>query len=395
MLPRDVVIVGAGLGGFRCAQSLRRGGFPGTITVIGDELHRPYDRPPLSKQLLGGSYSAEQCMLAGEIEDVQWRLGVAARGLDAGARTVALTDGSTLDCESLVVATGRRSRGWRGAVPSRGVHTIRSLDDVADLRRDLVEAKRVVVIGAGFIGCEAAATLRGADIAVDVVDVASAPMTVLGPQAAAYARAAHEEHGVRFFLERGVDRIVGDERVRAVELDDGTRLPADVVLVAIGSIANTEWLEGSGLMLRGGTLVCDDTGAVLNSAGDPIDSVFAVGDVASWPHPHAQDAACIEHWSNARDMADVVAGNLLRPRGVSRAAIRSVPSFWSDQYDLKIKSVGLLRAADEFTVIEDRPSKRAILIEGRRRGTPIAAIAFNMNRAIVRYQRELAAEVSV
>lgn len=388
-----VVVVGAGLAGFRAAQALRASGFRGGVVLVGDEVHEPYDRPPLSKQLLAGTFSREQCMLPGEAVDVTRRLGVAAVALDRSASEVVLADGTRLPYDRLIVATGRRARSWPGRAPASGVHTLRSFEDVARFESALSADAKVVIIGAGFIGCEVAATLRSQNLDVTVVDVSEHPMPVLGPEAGARAVRLHESHGVKFRLGVGVRAIEGDPLVEAVVTDDGERLEANVVLVAIGSVPNTEWLVGSGIALDRGVVVCDVTGTVLDHEGNPIEEILAAGDVAAWPHPHASGAVCIEHWSNARDMGDAAATNALRPHA-DRGAIRSVPAFWSDQYDVKIKSAGFLRGAEALTLVSEDADKPALLIEASRDGEVVGAIAFNMNRAMIGYQRDLAAALS-
>jgi NADPH-dependent 2,4-dienoyl-CoA reductase/sulfur reductase-like enzyme len=388
--PERIVIVGAGLAGFRSALSLRENGFDGQVVILGDEVHRPYDRPPLSKQLLAGTFTQAQCLLRGEARDVTWRLGEAASGLDREASEVILADGGRLGYDALIVATGRRSRSWPGALPAAGIHMLRSFEDVAAFSGAVGPTSRVVIIGAGFIGCEVAATLRTRDLDVTVVDVSKSPMPVLGAEVGERAVRLHESHGVRFRLGVGVHQIEGEDQVTGVVLEDGERLPADVVLVAIGSEPNTEWLGDAGLSIDRGVLVCDATCTVLDASGQPVESVLAVGDAAAWPHPHASGAVCIEHWSNARDMADAAATNVLLAHQ-DRQELRSVPAFWSDQYNVKIKAVGFLRAADTFSLISQDAEKPALLIEASRNGEVVAAIGFNMNRAIVGYQRDLAA----
>ncbi|MEX5635376.1 NAD(P)/FAD-dependent oxidoreductase [Parafrankia sp. FMc2] len=385
---RRIVIVGGGLGGFRTARSLRAAGFDGDVIVVGDEESLPYDRPPLSKQLLAGTFTPEQCLLAGETSDVRWLLGTAVAGVSLGRQVLTLTDGTDLGFDDLVVATGRRARPWPGPPTVARVHTLRSLADVAAFQADLADAVDVVVIGAGFVGCEAAATLRQRGLAVTVVDVSAHPMPVLGDVAGEVARKRHAEHGVRWRLGTTVAAIEGQARVRGVRLADGELLPADAVLVAIGSLPNTEWLAGAGVALRGGAVEVDRTGRALDEAGAPVPGLWAVGDAAAWAHPHAPGPVCVEHWSNARDMADVVATNLVAAAD-ERTVLTSVPSFWSDQYDMKIKSVGYLRAADQLALVEEDPARRALLVEARRAGEVVGVIAFNMPKAVLGYQRAL------
>lgn len=395
---RSVVVVGGGLAGFRFAQELRGAGYAGSLTVVSDEHCLPYDRPPLSKQLLSGAYTEDQCALPGEVADVDWVLGRRAERLDRGRRLVVLDDGVELPYDGLLVATGRRARQWSGSLPASGVHMLRNLSDTAEFRASLGNGAQVVIIGAGFIGCEVAATLRKENVDVTVVDVSPYPMPAMGPDIGARAVAIHESHGVKFRLGAGVAAVEGVEHVTGVRLEDGEVLPATVVLVAVGSTPNSEWLDGAGLAMRDGVVVCDATCSVLDEDGSVIPEIMAAGDIAAWPHPHADGAVCIEHWSNARDMAELAARNLLvaPPQRSPMAALASVPTFWSDQFDVKIKSAGYLRAADRWTVVSEDVDKPSLLVEGHRGDELVAAVAFNMNRSIITYHRSLAtAEAAV
>ena len=363
---RSIVVVGAGLAGFRAAQSLRKNGFTGTLTIIGDEVHQPYDRPPLSKQLLSGIYTRDQCMLPGEIENLTWLLGQPAAGLDRGRGVITLADGTEVGYDGLVIATGRRARPWPGRTPVDGVMVLRSLDDVERFQGAVADDSKVVIIGAGFIGCEVAATLRQRGVDVTVVDVCEYPMPAVGPEVGKRAIDLHTAHGVKFRLGQGVASIDGTDRVTGLTLADGERLDA---------------------------VVCDIYCGVLDSTGEPIPGVTAAGDVAAWPHRHGATPVCIEHWSNARDMADCAAANLLA-EPAERRPLNSVPAFWSDQYNVKIKSAGYLRAADRFTVVSedwDNAEKPSLLVEALRGDEVVGAIAMNMNKAILGYQRSLAA----
>ncbi|KAA1421883.1 NAD(P)/FAD-dependent oxidoreductase [Nocardioides humilatus] len=386
---QNVVVVGGGLAGFRFVQSLRDAGYDGAVTVVSEEEHLPYDRPPLSKQLLAGTFTEEQCALPGEAAEVEWKLGRRAERLDRDLRVVVLDDGSEVAYDGLLIATGRRARRWDGALPSVGVHTLRDLADTAAFRADIGADARVVIIGAGFIGCEVAATLRKEGVDVTIVDVAAHPMPVMGPEIGARAARIHEAEGVRFRLGKGVAAIEGDDRVTGVRLEDGELLEASVVLVAVGSLPNSEWFTDAGLAMDRGVVICDETCAVLDANGAVVPEVFAAGDIAAWPHRHAEGAACIEHWSNARDMADLAARNLLLAVE-ERTALASVPTFWSDQYNVKIKSAGFLRAVDTWTIVEEDADKPSLLAEGHRNGELVGAVAFNMNRSIIGYQRSLA-----
>lgn len=387
-----IVIVGAGLAGHRAAVTLQERGFNGQVEVVGDEADFPYDRPPLSKQVLAGTMTVEQLRFPVEDLSVTWTLGSGAVGLDTTDRQVLLADGSQVPYDGLIVATGRRARPWTGPSPRSGVHTLRSIQDTVGFASDLASERRVVIIGAGFVGCEVAATLRGLGVeSVTVVDVAPYPMPVTGPEVGQRALSLHVANGVQFRLGVGVTSIDGESTVESVTLTSGERVPADLVLVSMGSVPNTEWLANADVRLAdGGTVVCDSFCRVLNAAGEPHPDIVAAGDVASLPLRHSDDPVCIEHWSNARDMAATGVATLLGGEAGS-AAMDAVPTFWSDQYDVKIKSAGFLRAADRFEVVHEDPVKNSLVVEARRAGEVVGAVVFNRNRAIVDYQRSLAA----
>jgi 3-phenylpropionate/trans-cinnamate dioxygenase ferredoxin reductase component len=394
-----IVIVGAGLAGHRAAHTLRRQGFDGELVVIGDEVHAPYDRPPLSKQLLAGTIEHAAVFLPGPEIECDWALGSPATGLDLNGCVVYAGD-RVVGYDGLIIATGRRARPWPSLPSFGGFHTLRGLEDVQALRAAVTPRVRVAIVGAGFIGCEVAATLRGLGIEhVTVIDVAPYPMPVTGPEVGERAIALHESHGVQLRLASGVERFEGfgaagpagsegaGGRVQAVVLSGGERIEADLVLLALGSLPNTEWLTDSGLELQRGNVVCD---AHCFAVG--AENVAVAGDMAAFPYPLADEPVCIEHWSNAREMGALAAGNLLAATE-DRKQFLAVPTFWSDQYDVKIKSAGLLSVADRRTVVEEDPEKGTLLVEAHRGDTLVGAIAFNRNRAIIDYQRELAAQL--
>jgi NADPH-dependent 2,4-dienoyl-CoA reductase/sulfur reductase-like enzyme len=381
---RRIVIVGAGLAGLNAARTLRREGFNGELIVVGDEPSPPYDRPPLSKQVLAGTMDTTDCVFDDHaVIDASWQLGRAVTALRTADQVVELDSGGELAYDGLVIATGRRAREL--TMPDlEGVVTLRRLDDASRLQAAARNARNVVIVGAGFIGCEVAATLRGSCGArVTVIDVAEAPMPAIGAEAGARARGLHEQHGVDFRLRAGVASIDGGERVEAVTLDDGSRLRADIVLVAVGAVPNTEWLESSALTLHNGSVVCDEQ---CFAAG--ADNIVAVGDVAAWPHPQAGGLTAVEHWTNARDMARAGACNLLVGREAA-ARYEPIPSFWSDQYDVKIKSLGFLRQATSFAVVEEDTDRRRLVVEALRGEQLVGVILFNRNRALVDYQQRL------
>ncbi|MEJ8279439.1 NAD(P)/FAD-dependent oxidoreductase [Pseudonocardia spirodelae] len=382
-------MVGAGLAGHRAATALRSAGFDGTLTVVGDEVHPPYDRPPLSKQVLAGSMESGRLFFPTDDLDVRWLLGVPAVGLDVAARTVTLGDGRELPYDGLVVATGRRARPWGASTPA-GVHVLRTLDDASTVARAISSCRRAVIVGAGFVGCEVAATLRGHGVAVTVVDVADRPMAVLGPDASRLALDLHRRNGVDFRLGTGVSGFEGADHVSGVRLSDDDLLPADLVLVATGSLPNSEWLAGSGLASAAdGAVLCDEHCFAVGDDGAVRTDIVVAGDVAARPRAHGAPA-CVEHWSNARDTGDA-ARNLLAAPDRPAVPVTSVPSVWSDQYDTKIKTAGDLRGATEFVVIEEDPERPALVVEARRDGELVGAVVFNRNRSMIGYQRTLAA----
>ena len=388
---RRIVIVGAGLAGHRAAAALAADGFEGEVVVVGDEEHHPYDRPPLSKQLLGGAVEDESCFYdRAELDGVEWKLGSAAAELELEAGAVTLADGERVAFDGLVIATGRRARELQEMPALAGVHTLRTLDDTRALRSAAEAGRRVAIVGAGFIGCEVAATLRGAGVGdVTLIDLAAHPMPVLGAEVGERAAKLHEAHGVRMRLGTGVEEFEGSERVEAVRLVGGERVEADLVLIAVGSTPNSEWLEGSELELHRGTVLCDEHCFAVGT-----DNVVAAGDIASWPHPDAGgDAVWVEHWTNARDMAATAARNLVAVPG-EREAHTTVPTFWSDQYDVKIKSAGFLGSADRIEVVEEDPERPSLVAEAHREDLLVGAIVFNKNRKIIDYQRRLAEAVA-
>ncbi|KAA9160474.1 oxidoreductase [Amycolatopsis acidicola] len=382
-----LVVVGGGLAGHRALQSARKLGFTGELVLIGAERHKPYDRPPLSKQLLGAAGDPDRYFYdCADLADVDWQLGSPAVALDTGAQTIAVEDGRSLSYDKLVLATGRRARRWPGEVPGSGVFTIRDLDDSLALRASVNPGSRVVILGAGFIGMEVAATLTQRGVrSVSVLDVAPHPMPVLGPDAADRALRIHRRHGVDIRCGVTVSAIEGSARAETVLLADGTRLPADIVVVAIGSEPNTGWLADSGLELWRGNVRCDEYCRV---AG--VQNVVAAGDVAAWTHPWLDTVVSIEHWAIARDMAEIAVENILT--GGAPRPMATIPTFWSDQYSVKIKSAGFLAQATSFHVVEESDDKLALTVEAFRDDQLVGAIVFNRNKTIIGYQRRLAGQ---
>ena len=342
---KGIVIVGGGLAAARTAEQLRRSEFTGRITIVSDEAHLPYDRPPLSKEVLRKEVD-DVALKPREFydeKDIILRLGAAATGLDATAQTVTLADGTVLGYDELVIATGLVPRRIPAFPDLEGVRVLRSLDESVALREHATEAQHAVVIGAGFIGCEVAASLRSLGVDVVLVEPQPTPLAaVLGEQIGELVARLHRDEGVDVRTGVGVAELRGDTHVEQVVLSDGTELTADLVVVGIGSRPATEWLEGSGVEVDNGVL-CDEAGRT------SVANVWALGDVASWRAPTGHQAR-VEHWSNVAEQARVVVPAML---GQDVAPVVVVPYFWSDQYDVKIQCLGEPEATDIVHLVED------------------------------------------
>ncbi|WP_395109695.1 NAD(P)/FAD-dependent oxidoreductase [Actinomadura sp. SCN-SB] len=339
--PRRIVVVGASLAGLRAAEALRRQGFTGTLTIVGDESRPPYDRPPLSKELLRGECTGEDVKLAAHASlDAVWRLGSPAVSLDPAEREVVTASGDRIPYDGLVVATGSSPRTLPGLPDA---HTIRTIDDAYRLRRVLSEGTRLLIVGCGFIGVEVASSAVSLGARVTMVGL-DPPVAPAGRVASARAARLLAEAGVALH----VGRTVADAGNGQVTLSDGTELDADQIVVAVGAAPNAGWLAGSGADTSDGVL-CD---ASLRVAG--LDGVVAAGDVARWPNATFGGMVMrVEHWSNAVEQATAAARTLLA--GDAAAPFGSVPSFWSDHFGVRLQSVGLPRLADRFEVVEGEP----------------------------------------
>ncbi|MDZ7679072.1 MAG: FAD-dependent oxidoreductase [Acidimicrobiales bacterium] len=388
---RNITIVGASLAGYRAAQTLRRDGFDGTVTLVGDEPHRPYDRPPLSKKVLSGAAEPDSIALErdGDDLDVDWRLGERAVGFDADSRTVRLGGGDELSSDGVILACGARPRSLPGTDGLDGMHLLRTLDDSLALR-EAFESRpsRVVVIGAGFIGAEVAATARGMGLDVTLVEALDLPLArVLPPMIGELSAAVHRDHGVDLRLGVGVDGLESgdDDRVRAVRLADGSQIEADVVVVGIGVVPNTGWLEGSGLTLDNG-VVCDET--TLAAPG-----IVAAGDVARWPNPLFDEVMRIEHWDNAVAMGQHAARRLLAGDGPGEP-FAPVPYFWTDQYDTKLQLVGRAGPDDAVEVVDGSLDERRFVAIIGRGDRLVGAVGMNRPPAVMRWQSRIAERMS-
>jgi NADPH-dependent 2,4-dienoyl-CoA reductase/sulfur reductase-like enzyme len=441
MVNHRVAVVGAGLGGLRTAEQLRAAGHAGPITVVGAEPHMPYNRPPLSKELLAHELADAEAAPGADaddlaalhervvfrrrasVADVTFRLGAAVTATDLSTGTLTLADGDTVRFDGLVAATGLRPRrltvpGPDG--PGSGRHVLRTLDDCAGLRAELRAAlrdvaaqavpvsasrerssrtavsgppspgraatggfhrPRVVVVGGGFIGCEVACTARSLGCDVTVVEPAGPPMLrVLGPELAGAIQRAHERDGIGFVIGQAPAGYAGQDRVTGVVLD-GTVLPADLVVEAVGSVPNTEWLAGAGLDLTDGVL-CDNSLAAV-SGTRPRAPVTAVGDVARFPNPRFDDVPRrVEHWSMPMDTARRAAATLnamLTGEAPDQNPFEPLPSFWSDQGELRLQSFGSPGLGDDIETEGDlRDPARGLLATYRRAGRLVGGVAVNL-----------------
>lgn len=331
----NILVVGASVAGLRTVQALRMKGYEGRITLLGEEPHSPYDKPPLSKEMLlpDGDGAPVPLLTTEQLADlhVDLRLGVRATALDVPTRIVTTDSGETITFDTLVIATGADARRLPDTDHLSGVHTLRTVEDAAALRGALGTAQDVVVVGAGFIGAEFASAARAHGATVTIVEAQDVPLShVLGAEVGAALAAVHAEHGNTLLTGVGVSYLEGDDAVSAVVLADGRRLPADLVVVGIGAVPATGWLASSGLPVSDG-VECQADLRVVGTEG-----VYAAGDVARWPHAHYGFDVRIEHWTNANEHADVVAAAI-----TGQPAPRvQVPYVWSDQYGHRIQIIG-------------------------------------------------------
>ncbi|REK87283.1 NAD(P)/FAD-dependent oxidoreductase [Streptomyces inhibens] len=394
---REVVVVGAGLAGVRAGESLRAQGFSGRLTVVSDERELPYDRPPLTKQVVSGTMTESDIRLAGaEDFGARWIRGTAAVGLDRERRRVRLADGAELPYDGVVLAPGAKARAWSGAVPPAGVLTVRGLDDVRRLRVAVDGgAREVVIVGAGFVGVELASSLSGLGVRVTLVEPFGRPLRALGAAVSGVVAKAAGRAGVVVRLGTGV-RGFRDSggRVAAVELVDGSVLPAALVVVAIGMVPATGWLAGSGLALPAGRIHCDERlfARTAGGAGAPDPGVVVAGDAAWCDAVRAADGpVALEHWSNAAAQGELAARNLLAGPAAAEP-YDHVPSFWTAAFGLRIKSVGLPGTGDRTVVEAGDPAVGAVLVAHYREGRLVGAVSVNQGRLLSAYARRLQEE---
>ena len=381
--PQRIVVVGASLAGLRCAEGLRRAGYAGELVLVGEEPHLPYDRPPLSKQLLTGEWDADKIRLAepGGL-DADFRLGTRAVALRPADRVVVLDSGDELSYDRLVIATGAAARRLPFGHDLDGVHTVRTVDDSLAVRAAFEREPKVVVIGGGFIGAEVASAARFLGLSVALVEPEPAPLArVLGPDAGACFARLHRDNGVHLHCGRSVVALAGEGRVNQVQLDDGTALAAEVVVVGIGATPNASWLDGSGLAVADG-VDCDEhlyTG---------VPGVFAIGDVARFHHRGYGEPMRVGHWTDAVGQAAVVAHNLLHEPAEWKP-YDAIPYFWSDQYGSRIQFCG--RAAGRLEILDGDPGEGAFSAVYVHDGKVVGALAVNRGSHLPKLRRLVAA----
>ncbi len=380
-----IIVVGASLAGLRAAETLRQHDVADSIVVVGDEVHRPYDRPPLSKKLLSGEWDPERIHLRQpdvfDDLDVEWRLGTAATELDIAAREVTLADGSVLGFDAMVIATGAHPRRLSGQESFDHVHELRSLDDSLRLRSEIADGgRRVVVIGAGFIGLETAATAKMLGNDVVVLEGAAAPLIRgLGAEMGEAIAGLHRARGVDVRCGVFIEGLTEE----GVRLAGGEVVPADAIVVGVGVTPNTQWLEGSGLRLRDG-VVCDANLNALDVSGEVVPGVFAAGDVARWPNGLFDEEMRVEHWTNAAEQGAHVATNLRHlAAGEAFDPYEPLPFFWSDQFDHRIQFLGRAAADDDVQVVAGSIADAKFLALFGRHGKLHGALGVNAPRWVM------------
>jgi 3-phenylpropionate/trans-cinnamate dioxygenase ferredoxin reductase subunit len=388
-----IVIVGAGLAGLRTAERIRRQDHTGPITLVGAEPHLPYDRPPLSKSLLVAAQQLAPVALRAEEAyaelDLDLRTGATATSLDTKLKELGLTDGVRLGYDRLVIATGARPRRIESFMGLAGVHLLRTWEDCQNLRADLHSSRRgrpprLTVIGGGVLGCEVVASAGTMGLEAHLVEALTTPLgRVLGDQVGETVARLHREHGVGLHLGTSVASVEGTGHVERVELADGTSIPTDVLVVAVGAAPNTEWLHGS--------LIAVDDGVVCDATGTTSDvDILAAGDVARMPHVRQPRSVRLEHWTNAVDTAALAGGNVLLDPP-QRAALTEVPYFWSDQYGTKIQSLGLAQPDDDLEIVDGSLDEPRFLGLYHRAGAVTGAVAIGRPGLLARSRAAVAA----
>jgi 3-phenylpropionate/trans-cinnamate dioxygenase ferredoxin reductase subunit len=398
-MSKSVVIVGASMGGLRAAEALRNNGFEGQVTVIGAEVHAPYNRPPLSKEVLAKevTHDAVAFKLRTQVEDVIWHLGDPATSVDLQTQVVTTNSGKAFDYDGLVIASGLRPRVLdlpNGKLSGR--HTVRTLDDAIGLRAELVPGAKVVVAGAGFIGCEVAATARGLGCEVTNVAIDSFPMIrPLGKTLAAELQRRHESQGVSFRLGHGIKDLAGTDFLTEVILDDGELLEATVLVEAISSHCNVEWLANTNLDISNGVLT-DSALRAITTDGNPVEGVYVVGDLARFANPLFDDEARrIEHWNipteTGKRVGAVLSAYLSQADNFAELAAQPftpLPTFWSDQYDMKVQGFGMPGLADRYELVAGELTDELVMAYFRN-DVLIGVVGIGMTAEVMKYRKQL------
>jgi NADPH-dependent 2,4-dienoyl-CoA reductase/sulfur reductase-like enzyme len=380
-----IVIAGGSIAGFRCAQALRARGYDQEIVLVEREPFVPYDKPPLTKSMLDVESPADPPALAGHDEldalRLDLRLSTSVVAVDTQARTVDLSDGSTVAYSHFVVATGLVARTLPGADRLDGIFTVRSATDSIALRKELEQARHAVVVGAGFIGAEFAAAARKRGVEVTIVEVMDEPLAhLLGTEIGHRFAELHRAHGVEVLLGAAVVDFIGDQRVEGVRLADGRHLDTDLVVIGIGARPALEWLDGSGVPTEDG-LLCDEHLRVIGFPG-----VYAAGDVARWPHRLYSTPSRIEHWTNANEHGDLVAATILG----QDPSPAQVPYVWSDQYDQRVQIVGRPAAGELERIIEAEEGRWAAVYADPA-GVVVGAVAMSQPRVLMKCRKAIGA----
>lgn len=392
LLDGRIVVVGASLAGLRAAETLREKGFRGSLTVVGDEPYPPYDRPPLSKQVLLGKAPADTTALPMRRDPAaDWRLGVRATGVDPLEKRVMLADGESLPYDRLLITTGTRARPWPNQEEAAldGVFTLRTRDEAGGLAERLAAGpKRVLVIGAGFTGSEIASACRERGLDVTVAERGPAPLVgALGGTLSKLAAVMQRNHGVDLRCGVTVTALRGDGsgRFTGADLSDGNRVDADVCVVALGAVRNVEWLAESGLAAGPRGITCDAGCRAFDMYGIVTDDVFVAGDVSRFPHPlFGYQLLSLEHWGNAVAQAEVAAHNMVSPGPLRRPHL-SLPTFWSTQFGLNIKSVGVPTFSDQVVIAQGSLEARRLAMVYGYQGRVTAAVTVDMAKSLDYY----------
>ena len=385
---QSITVVGASIAGLRTAIALRRRGFAGPLTLIGAEDHwPPVDRPPLSKRVLRGEASSDQVRLPLPSDlDVTVMTGRRVVGFDLAGESITLDDGSTAGVDHIVIATGAEPR-MLPDVPAAAVHVLRTADDADRLRRELKRVRRVAIVGAGFIGSEVASSCRHLGKDVVMIDVADQPLAPLGPLMGAAMAEEIRAHGVDLRLGTRIHGIEPNGVGASIYADDGDRIDTDLVIVGIGVVPATGWLEDSGLELDDG-VVCDQACLALRGEG----RVAAAGDVARWDHA-AYGSIRIEHWANAGEQATHAARALLEGAEAAGPFV-PVPYFWSEQFGHKLQFVGLCGSDDHVEVVEGSIDEASYVVRYGRGDTTTAALCVNRPGDVPRWTQIVTAALT-